>query len=331
MQKTKIKIIYTGGTIGMVKSNKGQYVPFDLQSLLNHIPRINDLNIDLSLYSFDNPIDSSKITPLHWIKIVELIEEDYNNFDAFLILHGTDTMAYTSSALGFMMPGLNKPVIITGSQLPISEIRSDARDNIITALQFAKDNFIKEVAVLFDNQLLRGVRTRKRSTEDFNAFESPNFNALGNAGVHLNYSMPDELPKHELTFLKEINPSIGVISFYPGLSISSIDAIISVSNLIILETFGSGTVPFSENDEIFNLIQSEVNKGKLFFAISQCEKGQLKIGQYEASNVLNKLGILNGGNITREAAITKCMVGLGLFGDNEELANYLCKNQVGEI
>lgn len=330
VEQSRIKLIYTGGTIGMVKNDNGNYVPFDLDNLMSHVPKIKELGIALNLVSFNKPVDSSQIQPSHWIDLVEIIEKDYDHYDGFVILHGTDTMAYSASALGFLLQGIDKPVIFTGSQLPISELRSDARDNLITALQFAKDAIVKEVAIAFNNELLRGVRSRKRNAEDFDAFESPNSEPLAVAGTRINYAKDVLKPQRELQFFKTINEKVILLKLHPGFNEEIYLKVLDSSNVsgIVLEVFGSGTVPFQESGHFVDQLIKFIQRGHPVIAVSQCPKGTVEYGKYEAGNLLAKIGVINGENMTSEAALTKMMVGLG--NQLKTISSYLSANQVGE-
>lgn len=315
---TNILIIYTGGTIGMVNDAKtGTLIPFDFEQIKENVPELARLDYQLSVHSFDPILDSSNMNPKIWAELAELINEKYHQFDGFVILHGSDTMSYTAAALSFMLQNLAKPVVLTGSQLPIGEIRTDAKENLITALEIAatkKDGkaMVPEVSVYFDYQLFRGNRSIKNDSEKFEAFFSPNYPVLAEAGVNLdffsNYILP--IPTEEFRIHTSFNSNIGVLKMYPGI-IENVVSAITKSNVdaIILEAFGSGNT--TTEDWFINCLQEAIADGKIIVDISQCKGGSVKLGMYETSRKLQKMGILSGYDMTFEATVTKLMYLMG--------------------
>ena len=336
---TKILIIYTGGTIGMVESHDRRTLePFDLDHVLKQVPELNKLNVELDAVSFPKPIDSSDMQPEHWINIAEIIRQAYEHIDGFVILHGSDTLAYTASALSFLLEGLRKPVILTGSQLPIGMIRTDARENLITAVEIAATQMdgqplIQEVAVYFEYKLYRGNRTSKFSTEAFEAFDSPNYPVLAEAGVHLNFDHhalyhPEQ---EELTVHTAFSNEVLVVTLFPGLSEHVMRAIVAQehSRAILLRTFGSGNAP--QMPWFVDLLKQYIDAGNLVLNVSQCRKGTVEQGRYATSRELQSMGVLSGGDMTFEAAVTKLMILLGLSTDREWVASHLLSDLRGEL
>src|SRR5260370_24615422 len=285
--KSKVMIIYTGGTFGMSHDANGVLVPFDFALILEHLPTLRNLFLELTVISFNNPIDSSNIQPEHWQTIAKIIFDNYPTQDGFVVLHGTDTMAFTASALSFMLPGLAKPVIITGAQLPISEPRSDARENLITSLEIAaakKDGnaIVPEVCIYFGIEVFRGNRSKKVESMHFDAFESENYPPLAKAGVKIDY---DEKvigqPGTELKMLSKLDPSIAILKLFPGITMATVSAVTSIPGLkaIVLETFGSGNAPTSP--EFLKLLSSAIKKEIIILNISQCPGGMVVQGKYE--------------------------------------------------
>ena len=331
MINKRILLIYTGGTIGMVKDKlKKTLVPFNFDELLKAIPELKSEDVDLDTISIANPIDSSNMNTTVWTEIAILIKRNYKNYDGFVILHGTDTMAYTASALSFMLEGLNKAVILTGSQIPIGARRSDAKENLITAVEIATSGKVSEVCVCFENQLYKGCRTVKVNTEHFEAFESPNYPILAEAGVNIKYKSFLNKPQDtKLIIHQSMSNDVAILKLFPGITITTIKAIINSAKGIVIESFGAGNAP--NTPELSTLLSTANEKGKIIVNITQCLQGSAVDGQYETSEPFAKSGVISGEDLTTEAAITKLMFLLGKGLSVEEIKTELQKNIRGEI
>ena len=334
----RVLIIYTGGTIGMVNHPKtGALIPFDFEQIKQNVPELDRLNYDLAVHSFDPILDSSNMNPNVWAELVGIIAARYEEFDGFVILHGSDTMAYTASALSFMLENLSKPVVLTGSQLPIGEIRTDAKENLITALEIAATkkggkSMVPEVCIYFDYQLFRGNRSIKYNSEKFEAFRSPNYPKLAEAGVHLSFfsNYIQHQPKMELKVHYKMNTNIGVLKLYPGISRNAVEAITkSAVDAIVLETFGSGNTTTAS--WFLDCLQYAIDAGKVIVDISQCQGGSVELGKYDTSKRLQQMGIVSGFDMTFEATTTKLMFLLGQELNTEEMAKAMEESLRGEL
>ncbi len=316
----KILLIYTGGTIGMVKDyDSGTLKAFNFKKLLKSIPELNQLGCSIDTISFERPIDSSNMNPGHWIEIAAIIESHYGSHDGFVVLHGSDTMSYSASALGYMLENLAKPVIFTGSQLPIGDLRTDAKENLITSIQIAamrgKDGpAIQEVGLYFEYKLYRANRTTKINAEHFKAFQSLNYPPLAESGVHLKIFTENLwVPKHRkpLVVHKKLDNHVAILKLFPGLNEELLSSVLGTPGLkaLILETYGAGNAP--TDDWLSALLGKSIQKGLHIVSVTQCAGGGVIMGQYETSTQLQKLQVINGKDITTEAAITKLMYLLG--------------------
>lgn len=335
-----VLVIYTGGTFGMVYDPKAsQLIPFDFEDVLDRLPELNRLDFQINITMLSEIIDSSNMTPAIWVELAQLIETNYTLYDSFVILHGTDTMSYTASALSFMLSGLNKPVILTGAQLPIGVARSDARENFITALEIAAAQIdgqpiVPEVCVYFNSLLLRGNRSTKQESVQFNAFASENYPHLANAGVSIDYNRPfirPVAPDQPLTLHKTLDPNVAILKLFPGITPTVVEAIVLNPALrgVVLETFGAGNA--TTEHWFLDLLKTAIERGLTIFNVSQCEGGRVTQGQYQTSKRMNELGVVSGADITTEAAITKLMVVLGQEHDPARVRMRLSQPISGEM
>jgi L-asparaginase len=338
--KASLLIIYTGGTIGMIRDpENGTLRPFKFNTITEELPELKNSEYHLTTYAFDPPIDSSNMNHEVWKKLAVLIYENYSLFDGFIILHGTDTMAYSASALSFMLENLSKPVILTGSQLPLGSLRTDAKENLISSIEIAAakrglEALVPEVSIFFENKLFRGNRTTKNNSEDFNAFQSHNYPSLAESGVHLkfNYAAIQPAPAvNQLKVFTELSADVVVLKLFPGISESVVQSIVSIKNIrgIILETFGSGNAP---NEKWFTkIIDETLSRGVIILGVTQCREGRVEMGMYETSLELEKAGVVSGYDITTEAAVTKMMYLLGKYTENSDVIIDLNRSLRGEI
>jgi L-asparaginase len=335
--RSRILIIYTGGTFGMVHDAKGVLLPFDFSLILEHLPTLRNLFLELTVVSFEKPIDSSNIEPSHWQAIGRIIHEHYEQHDGFVVLHGTDTMSYTASALSYMLRGLNKPVVFTGAQLPITEPRSDARENLITALEIAsaRENgraIVPEVCIYFDAELIRGNRSKKVESMHFDAFQSENYPSLATAGVKIDYNTSAILQSTNgnLTLLSKFDSNVSILKLFPGINQHTVKSIMETPGLkaLIIETFGSGNAPSA--GWFVDAVKDSIRRGLLVLNISQCPGGMVIQGRYETSRALADAGVISGADMTIEAAVTKLMLLLGEYGV-ESTRTMISKPLAGEM
>ncbi len=337
--KSKVLLIYTGGTIGMMQDAKsGQLKPFDFKHLTEQIPELKKFDIQLSSVSFEKPIDSSDMQPAVWVDIVNIIKKNYTSVDGFVILHGSDTMAYTASALSFMLENLNKPVILTGSQLPIGTIRTDGKENLITAIEIAAAKekgkpIVAEVCIYFEYQLYRGNRTHKFNSEHFQAFQSANYPVLAEAGVHIkyNHSAIKKVGNKKLTVHTSLDPNIAILKMFPGITQNVVKAILNTKNCraIIIETFGSGNT--STQKWLMDELKAAIKKGIIVLNVTQCNAGAVEQGKYATSAMLEKIGAIGGADISTEAAVAKLMFVLGSSTNKKQIEKLLRSDLRGEI
>ena len=338
--KPSILIIYTGGTIGMVQNTvSGVLVPVKFDHIQEEVPDLNRLGYNLQVVAFSPPIDSSNMTPAIWIKIANTIERNYNKYDGFVILHGTDTMAYTASALSYMFENLEKPIVLTGAQLPIGILRTDGKENLITAIQIAaaKKNgiaIVPEVCVYFNSKLFRGNRISKRHADDFSAFSSVNYPSLANAGVEIKYfseNIHHSANKGLLKVRTHFDENVVVLKFFPGMGRVVFENILNIPGLkgVVLESFGSGNIP--TNRWMISQIKNAIKRKIIFLNITQCQGGAVNMGRYSTGNELENAGVVSGKDMTTEAAITKLMFLLGKGLEQEEIKWHLNKSLIGEI
>jgi len=334
-----ILIIYTGGTIGMVQDATGSLVPFNFMKAMEHIPELSRIEVELTVISFPKPIDSSNVSIEVWQALGYIIYENYDQYDGFVILHGTDTMAYSASALSFMLEGLAKPIIFTGAQIPIGMLRSDARENLITSIEIAVNQrngrpIVKEVCIYFNLGLYRGNRSQKMRSSTFAAFDSQNYPLLAESGIDISYNesalaKPNGLASFRLH--QDFDDNVAVLKIFPGINKEVVASILGIKNLkgLILETFGSGNIP--SESWFIECLEKAVKKQIIILNVSQCSGGEVIQGRYQTSKKLSEVGIISGGNITTESALTKLMLLLGTKKSHEIVKSLLASPMNGEM
>lgn len=335
-----VLIIYTGGTIGMINDPEtGALCPFNFEQIAEAVPEIKEFGFEIDSYTLPQIIDSSDMQPQLWKDLCRIILDNYEKYCGFVILHGTDTMAYSASALSFMLNNLTKPVVFTGSQLPIGKIRTDGRENLIAALEIAaaymeNKAIVPEVCILFGAKLFRGNRTTKNNAESFDAFQSFNYPPLAEIGIHIHYNFGaiDYSPRCEEVYAcTDMDTNIAILKIFPGLRIEVIDSIISTPGLkgLILETYGAGNAP--TNTLFLNKIKEATERGIIIYNVTQCQGGTVEMGRYETSRGLASTGVISGYDITTEAAVCKMMHLLAKQKDCNETKKNLNSALKGEI
>jgi len=341
MTKSKVLLIYTGGTIGMNRNmHTGALEPFDFERLLCHVPELQEVPADIVTRQFVPPIDSSDMTPRLWTELAGIIADSYSSYDGFVVLHGTDTMAYTASALSFLLEGLTKPVVLTGSQLPIGQLRTDGKENVITAIEIASSlkgdgtARVPEVCIYFNGHLMRGNRTTKLSADDFNAFESFNYPHLADAGVNIVYHDEYILPTpsfHLAPRRSLLDDNVIIFSLFPGVREDLIRHIIAKPRLrsIVMRTFGSGNAPHCR--WLLDALREGTRRGLVIVNVSQCLRGSVEMGRYAAGQQLREAGVVSGHDATVEATVTKLMYLQAQYDDPEVIRQTMLRSIRGEI
>lgn len=336
-----VLLIYTGGTIGMNRNpHTGALEPFNFEHLLNNVPELKQFSINIATYQFDPPIDSSDMSPALWVDLAHIIANNYEQYDGFVILHGTDTMAYTASALSYMLENLTKPVILTGSQLPIGQLRTDGKENLITSIEIASAKhddgtaMVPEVGIYFNGHLLRGNRTTKQSADEFDAFESFNYPHLVEAGVNITYKEEHIIRPNRLRPMTphfRLDNNVIVFTIFPGIREDLVRHIIATPNLrsIVMRTYGSGNAP--QKAWLLNALRDATAQGKTIINISQCMAGKVEMGRYDTGYQLKSAGIISGYDSTVESAVTKLMYLQARFDDPKTVRDYMTRSIRGEI
>lgn len=338
----RVLIIYTGGTIGMVQNPRtGAHEPLDFSHLISHVPELSQVKISYTTLQFNPPLDSSNMNPELWKNLAQLIVDNYAGYDGFVVLHGTDTMAYTASAISYMLQKLSKPIIFTGSQLPIGVLRTDGKENLITAIEIAasKDRIgmpmVPEVCIYFQGSLLRGNRSKKLSSEEFHAFQSPNYPPLARVGVHItwahHYMLPNNYTPDQLTPNFRMCCDIVVLRLFPGITWQTIHSMLHIPGLrgVVLETFGAGNA--MTYGWFLDELRSAVQRGVVIVNVTQCLGGSVEMGIYETGNSLQNAGVISSGDMTTEATIVKLMFLLGQGKSQQEVEEAMRVSIAGEI
>lgn len=336
-----VLLIYTGGTIGMVKNRTtGAHEPLDFKHLVSHVPELSQLQVNINTLQIEPPIDSSNMNPDLWAKLVHIIVDHYESYDGFVILHGTDTMAYTASALSYMLQNLGKPVVLTGSQLPIGVLRTDGKENLITSIEIAASRdkiglpYVPEVCIYFQGLLIRGNRSKKQSSEEFHAFTSPNYTPLARVGVHISWAHHHILfPKREDDLHPYYNMSsdVVVLKLFPGITKNTVHSLLTIPGLrgVVLETYGAGNA--MTYDWFIQELSDAINRGVVIVNVTQCLAGSVEMNIYETGNRLSKAGVISGGDMTFEATLVKLMFLLGQGYSQQEVCQLIPKSIAGEI
>ena len=337
--ENSILIIYTGGTFGMAYDEHDALIPFNFKEILKNIPVLDKFDIHFTVYASKVPIDSSNIEPEHWLSISRLIIEHYDRFTGFIILHGTDTMAYSASALSFLLRGIQKPVILTGAQIPIGAIRSDARENLITSIEIATATenevpLVREVCICFNEVLLRGNRAVKIRSSEFGAFESLNYPILAKAGINIEYNMDAMLPvSKNPEFIAEpvFDQGVNILRAFPGMNVKILESFLDVEGLkgVVMESYGSGNI--TTQPWFLDCLGNAIEKGLVIINVSQCIGGKVDQGKYATSRTLREIGITSGRDITTEAALAKLMLLLGMKKNRNEIIKEFENSWAGEI
>jgi len=339
-EEVSILIIYTGGTIGMKQNPEtGALTPFNFDQIDIEVPELKKFHYKLDTISFTPLVDSSDISPEFWVNLAVTIQENYNKYNGFVILHGTDTMSFTASALSFMLQNLDKPVILTGSQLPIGMLRTDGKENLISAIEIAAASrngqpLVPEVCIFFENRLFRGNRTTKHNAEHFNAFRSDNYPFLAEAGINIKYNFAYihyPTSKRELIIHTNLDNSIGILKLFPGINPQFVDSVLNARNIkaVILETFGSGNAP--SQSWFLDRLKDVVDRGVVILNVTQCHAGSVDMDKYDNGLILKKVGVISGYDITFEAAVAKLMLLLGKKLSSEAIKQEIVTSMSGEI
>lgn len=343
MKKPKILIIYTGGTIGMRQDENGTLVPFDFNSIEEEFPSVRQLNVDIEVDKKMTPIDSSNVTPARWAELARIIRDNYDACDGFVVLHGTDTMSYSASALSFMLENLAKPVVFTGSQIPMGIMRTDGRENLITAIEIAAARradgspVVPEVSLYFQNRLMRANRTSKLSAEALNAFDSCNYPPLAEVGVNIFYNSDDILrpradaEREPLRISEAMDENVVIVKLFPGITELSLRSMLAIDGLkgVVLETFGTGNAPTEE--WFLRALADAIGRGITIIDVTQCRSGAVDMQLYETGLRLQKIGVVCGRDMTCEAAVTKLMWLLGKHLPKAQFSEALARPLRGEF